>query len=97
MLRQDSITTWVKNSFAVMHNGCTTAIEPTISGKRITYSPFKMEYAHELSNKLGHKVESKEELNKANEIFYSKNNENQKQEVEFLTQYLINYLLIKMK
>ena len=63
-----------------MHNGCTTAIEATISGKPvITYSPFKMEYAHELSNKLGHKVESKEELLiKANEIFYSKNNENQK-------------------
>ena len=63
VIRQDSITAWVKNSFAVMHNGCTTAIEATISGKPvITYSPFKMEYAHELSNKLGHKVESKEEL-----------------------------------
>ena len=86
VIRQDSITAWVKNSFAVMHNGCTTAIEATISGKPvITYSPFKMEYAHELSNKLGHKVESKEELLiKANEIFYSKNNENQKnKKVEF--------------
>ena len=57
VIRQDSITTWVKNSFAVMHNGCTTAIEATISGKPVlTYSPFKMNYAHELSNKLGHNV-----------------------------------------
>ena len=32
--REGSITGWINNSFAVMHNGCTTAFEATISGKK---------------------------------------------------------------
>lgn len=71
VIREDSITSWVKNAFAVMHNGCTTAIEATISGKPvITYTPFQMEYAHELSNTLGYQIKTKEELLlKTNELF----------------------------
>jgi hypothetical protein len=56
-----------------MHNGCTTSIEATISGKPVlTYSPFQMEYDHKLANSLGHNITSKEELLiKANELFNS--------------------------
>ena len=36
----------LSEAFAVMHNGCTTALEATISEKPIvTYIPFKQEYA----------------------------------------------------
>ena len=71
VIRQDSITAWLKNAFAVLHNGCTTAIEATISGKPVlTYSPFKMEYAHDIPNTLGYNINSKEELLiKTNELF----------------------------
>ena len=45
IVRQDSITAWVKNAFAVMHNGCTTALEATTSGKTVlTFNPFDMQY-----------------------------------------------------
>ena len=73
IIREDSITSWVKNTFAIMHNGCTTSIEATISGKPvITYSPFQMEYDHKLANSLGYDIKSKEELLlKANELFNS--------------------------
>lgn len=85
VIRKDSITAWVKNAFAVMHNGCTTAIEATISGKPvITYNPFKMEYAHELANTLGYHIKSKEELLvKTNELFkISQTNDKKKNEVK---------------
>ena len=73
IIREDSITGWVKNAFVIMHNGCTTSIEATISGKPvITYSPFQMEYDHKLANSLGYDIKSKEELLiKANELFNS--------------------------
>ena len=73
IIKEDSITAWVKNAFAIMHNGCTTSIEATISGKPvITYSPFQMEYDHKLANSLGYDIKSKEELLlKANELFNS--------------------------
>jgi surface carbohydrate biosynthesis protein len=72
IIRNDSITAWVKKAFALLHNGCTTALEGTISGKPVlTYSPFKMEYDNKLFNLLGYTVKSKEELLiKANEFFY---------------------------
>ena len=64
VIREGSITQWVNNSFAVMHNGCTTAIEATVSRKPvITYIPFKLKiYADAPSNKLGYFVESLNDL-----------------------------------
>lgn len=71
VIREGSITAWVKRSFAVMHNGCTTALEATISGKPVvTYLPFKREYARDLPNKLGVRVHSPEALSVAvNRLF----------------------------
>ena len=70
-LREGSITDWIKYAFAIMHNGSTTAIEATISGKPVlTFNPFKMEYAHDLSNSLGFNINSKDKLlEKANQLF----------------------------
>ena len=65
VIQNDSITPWVNNAFAVMHNGCTTAIETTVSGKPVvTYIPFHEEYSREIPNKLGHQTETLEELSK---------------------------------
>lgn len=61
VIREGSITAWVNNAFAVMHNGCTTAFEATISGKPvITYLPFDQEHEREIPNELGERVESPE-------------------------------------
>ena len=63
VIREGSITAWVNNAFAVMHNGCTTALEATVSGTPVvTYLPFEQEYARELPNELGVPCESLEAL-----------------------------------
>ena len=72
VIQDDSITPWVNNAFAVMHNSCTSAIEATISGKPvITYIPFHQEFSsREIPNKLGHQIETLEELSKTvNNLF----------------------------
>jgi hypothetical protein len=62
--REGSITGWINNSFAVMHNGCTTALETTISQKPLlTYIPTKQNlFGNNLPNKLGYKIKTKNEL-----------------------------------
>lgn len=82
IVRQDSITAWVKNAFAVMHNGCTTALEATTSGKTVlTFNPFDMQYDNKLFNTLGHILKTKEELlEKANYIFEKEKISNTKKE-----------------
>ena len=71
VIREGSITSWIKNAFAVMHNSCTTAIETTFIGKPlVTYVPFKMVHDWEIPNKLGHLVETLDELSRTlNSIF----------------------------
>ena len=49
-----------------MHNGCTTAMEATISQKPvITYLPFEQKYMREIPNELGERVESLDDLTRA--------------------------------
>jgi len=63
VIREGSITPWVNNAFAIMHNGCATALEATISGKPVvTYVPFKQKFGRKLPNELGHCVETLEDL-----------------------------------
>lgn len=96
IIREDSITVWLKNAFAVMHNGCTTAFEATISGKPIlTYIPFNMEYSHNLANSFGFDVKSKEDLLvKANELFKLSKNSNKKKYVQISEEDLFNKIYI---
>ena len=77
IIKKDSITVWIKNAFAIMHNGCTSAIEATITGKPVlTYSPFEMKYSHKIPNTTGYNLRSKEELlMNANNIFNEKDKE----------------------
>ena len=81
VIRDGPINMWVKNSFAVMHNSCTTALEATVSKKPVvTFIPFEQQYASKLANELGYRVESLEELsNKVNTIFDSYKLDNQKE------------------
>ena len=69
--RDDGVSLWIKNAFAILHNGCTTAIEASFFKKPIiTYAPFKAHYSRKLANDLGQKVTSINDLTKkVNKIF----------------------------
>ena len=63
VVRSGPITPWVQNAFAVLHNGCTTALEATVSGTPvITFLPFEQQYGRDLPNQLGLKVSTADEL-----------------------------------
>ena len=70
--RDGGVSLWIKNSFAIMHNGCTTALEASFFKKPIiTYSPFRADFARKLANDLGEKVTSLYQLKKkVDEVFY---------------------------
>ena len=78
IIREDSITLWVKNAFAVMHHDCTTAIEAIICKTPVvTYSPHEMKNSKKLANELGYKVNSPSELlSRVNELYKLINNNN---------------------
>ncbi len=81
VIREDSITAWVNNSFAVMHNRCTTAVEATVSKKPVvSYVPFRTSYYDDSpSNNLGYRVESLQELSMIiNKLFKEQESNNQK-------------------
>ena len=71
------INNWIHNSFAVIHHGCTTAVETCLSQKPlITYVPneLKSHYLqNEFSNELGFKIKSKNELLKKINFLFEKN------------------------
>ena len=94
VIQEGSITAWVNKSFAVMHNGCSTGFEATVSKKPlITYVPFKQDYGTALSNELGHRVETLDELLKTvNDIFASRNDINDKSINRVLPDLIINKL-----
>ena len=81
IIHKQSITPWVNNAFAIMHNNCTTAIEATVSGKPVvTYIPFQQELYREIPNELGHRIETLEELSKTvNALFKNIQSNNQKE------------------
>ena len=73
VIREGSINAWIHNAFAVMHNGCTTAFESTISGKPvITYKPFEQEYELIEPNRLGTMVSNLDDLKNVVEEAFSK-------------------------
>jgi surface carbohydrate biosynthesis protein len=71
--REGAINSWVHNSFAVMHNGCTSALEATISKKPVItflHDSFKYDKDFNFTNELGYVVKSEGDLtSKINEIF----------------------------
>lgn len=91
VIREESITPWVNNAFAVMHNGCTTAIEAIVSRKPvITYIPFEVKYDGKIPNELGYNIKSKEELSaKVNNIFEEMKSKNFKNEEEAISKTIL--------
>jgi len=73
VIRKGSITPWLHNAFALIHNNCTTALEASVSGKPvITFLPFPQYYDKQIPNRLGLKAKTPEELlTHVNKIFNS--------------------------
>ena len=79
VIREGPITPWILNSFALMHSGCTTAIEATVAKKPVvSYVPFKMNYTSTLTNNFGYHVETLEKLLiTINDIFHERKSKDQ--------------------
>ena len=73
VIRDDGVSMWIKNAFAILHNGCTTAIEASFFKKPIiAYVPFKAYHSKKLANDLGQKVTSLNKLKKEiDNIFFN--------------------------
>ena len=99
VVRDDSISLWVKNSFAVMHNGCTTALEATISQKPvISYTPFKAKFTRELANDLGFKVTTIKKLShKIDKIFQNSKKKKLNKTIKTLPPTLLKKIYIDEK
>mgnify|MGYP001208588585 FL=1 len=97
IIRDGSITPWINNAFAVMHNRCTTALEATISNKPVvTYIPFKnMQFSDAPSNKIGEIVQTPEELlEKVNKIFEDSKSIEFKKNIDQIPQAVSNKIYI---
>ncbi len=97
VIREGSISAWVNNAFAVMHNRCTTALEATISNKPVvTYIPFKnMQFSDAPSNKIGEIVQTPEELlEKVNKIFEDSKSIEFKKNIDQIPQAVSNKIYI---
>jgi surface carbohydrate biosynthesis protein len=54
VIREGPITPWLHHCLAVMHNGCTSAMEAFVAGVPvITYRPFKQDYELAAANCIG--------------------------------------------
>jgi len=62
VIREGSISAWLESAVAVVHNGCTTGIEATISGRRlISYTPIEQNFLL-FPNDLGSRAYDQDEL-----------------------------------
>mgnify|MGYP001210228414 CR=1 FL=1 len=80
VIRDDGASMWIINAFAILHNGCTTAIEASFFQKPIiSYIPFEAYHSKKLANDLGKKVYSLKELKKQiDNIFFKSKIKKQK-------------------
>jgi len=84
VIKEGSITAWINNAFAVMHNGCTTALETIVLKKPlITYDPFQPPITiGKLANELGYRVQTLEKLSKIVDSIFKKNDLNEHKDIE---------------
>ena len=75
VIKEDTIMPWIKNAFALLHNSCSTAVEAAVAGTPvISYAPFKRKYLQrDFANKLGHYVETYEDLLKNTKLLFKNN------------------------
>ncbi len=73
IIREDGVALWIKDAFAILHNGCTSALEACfLKTPVISYIPFKAEFSRKLANDLGQKVSSLSALSKkVDQIFHN--------------------------
>jgi surface carbohydrate biosynthesis protein len=82
VIRDDGVSTWIKDAFAIMHNGCTAALEASFFKKPIvTFMPFEQNLQRKLANDLGYKVTSINKLSKKINTLYSDSKKNNKQKI----------------
>ncbi len=63
--RNGTISSWIRNSSLIIHNGCTSALEAAICGThRIAYRPLPSEYERCIPNRISYQAESLGELKK---------------------------------
>lgn len=63
VVREGSSIPWIHGAFAVVHNGCTSALEASIIGTAvITFKPQGLEFESSIPNALGKTVESVDSL-----------------------------------
>lgn len=61
--REGTISPWIRHAKAIIHNGCTSAMEAAISGQnRIAYRPIPDEIEREIPNKVSLNAFSENEL-----------------------------------
>lgn len=61
--RSGTISPWIRHAKAIIHNGCTSAMEAAISGQnRIAYRPIPNKIEREIPNKVSLNAFSEEEL-----------------------------------
>ena len=69
----DSINAWIQNAKAIIHNGCTSAIEAVIrSVPIISYGPDRIHDDLTIPNNLGIRAKSLEELDRSLEIIFDR-------------------------
>ena len=99
VIREEAISLWIRNTFAILHNGCTTALEASFAKKPIiTFAPFAAKYSRELANDLGLKVKSLKELSNKVNFFFNNRKINEKKIKKFyLPKILANKIHIDEK
>lgn len=63
VFRDGSISGWIRGAKAIIHNGCTSALEAAVSGvPRIAYRPLPSHFEREIPNQLSHEAFSIDEM-----------------------------------
>jgi hypothetical protein len=63
VFRDGTISAWIRGARAIIHNGCTSALEAAVSGvPRIAYRPLPSPFEREIPNQLSREAFSIEEM-----------------------------------
>ncbi len=63
VFREGTISAWIRGATAIIHNGCTSALEAAVSGvPRIAYRPLPSHFEREIPNQLSREAFTMDEL-----------------------------------
>lgn len=63
VFREGTISAWIRGASAIIHNGCTSALEAAVSGvPRIAYRPLPSHFEREIPNQLSREAFNMDEL-----------------------------------